>query len=148
MRCVCTLRSRWLALLLLIAWADYAAAAVRASVDHDRVAVGGTVVLSILSDGNAAPDFTPLSADFEVQGRSTSSQTSILNGRATSQQTWTIALSPRRSGALRIPALSVGAEHTDPIALSVTDQPTPVAGADAPVFIETALDDEHPYVQQ
>ena len=148
MRCVCALRSGWLAWVLLFVCAGDAAASVSASVDHDRVAVGGTVVLSILSDGNAAPDFAPLSADFDLQGRSTSSQTSIVNGRVTSQQTWTIALSPRHSGALRIPALTVGAEHTDPIALSVTGQPTPVAGSGAPVFIQTALDAENPYVQQ
>ena len=147
MRCMHTLGS-WLALLLSIACAGNAAATVRASVDHDRVAVGATVVLNVSSDGNAEPDFAPLAADFDMQGRSTSSQTSIVNGRIASQQVWTIALSPRRSGTLRIPALNVGGEHTDPIALNVTEQPTPTAGDGSAVFIESALDAEHPYVQQ
>ena len=148
MRCVRMFRSGSIALLFSVAYAGNAAASVRASVDHDRVAIGGTVVLSVSSDGNAEPDFAPLAADFDVQGRSTNSQTSIVNGRTTSQQVWTVGLSPRHGGALRIPALTVGGEHTDPIALSVTEQPTPAVGNGAPVFIESALDAEHPYVQQ
>jgi hypothetical protein len=142
------LRPYWLALLLSIACVGNVAATVRASVDREHVSAGGTVVLNVSSDSNAEPDFAPLGADFEVQGRSTNSQTSIINGRATSQQVWTIALSPRRSGTVRIPALNVGGERTDPIVLTVTDQPAPAASDGAAVFIESALDAEHPYVQQ
>jgi len=148
MRRVHAFGSGWVALLLSLACVGNATATVRASVDRDHVAVGGTVVLNVSSDGNAEPDFSPLAADFDVQGRSTSIQSSNENGRTTSQQLWTIALSPRRSGTLRIPALNVGRERTDPIALSVTEQPTPTAGDGSAVFIESALDSEHPYVQQ
>jgi hypothetical protein len=137
-----------MAVLCAIAVAGNAAASVHASVDHAHVAVGETVLLSVSSDGDTAPDFSPLAADFDVQGRSTSSQTSIVNGHGTSQQVWTIALSPRRSGALRIPALTVGREHTDPIALTVTEQPVPTKTDGAAAFIESTLDAEHPYVQQ
>ena len=148
MRCVRMFRAGSIVLLFSFAYAGNAAATVRASVDHDRVAIGGTVVLSVSSDGNAEPDFAPLAADFDVQGRSTNSQTSIVNGRIASQQVWTVGLSPRHGGEVRIPALTVGGEHTDPIALSVTEQPAPAAGDGASVFIESALDAEHPYVQQ
>lgn len=148
MRCVRRCRSGWLVLLLLLACAGHAGATVHATVDHDHLAVGQTVLLSIRSDGNAEPDLTPLAADFEVQGRSSNSQTSIVNGRITSQQVWTIALAPRRGGALRIPALSVGNEQTAAIALNVSEPPTPAAGDGAPVFIESTLETSSPYVQQ
>lgn len=148
MRCGHTRRSYWFALLLSVAWAGNATATVHAAIDRDHVVAGGTVLLTVSSDSSAEPDFAPLGADFDVQGRSTNSQTSMINGGVTSQQIWTIALSPRRSGTLRIPGLSVGSEHTDPITLNVTEQPTPAAGDGAQVFIESTLDVEHPYVQQ
>lgn len=148
MRRIRTLRSAWIVLLIALICAGNAAAAVHASINRNRVAVGETVLLDIGSDGNAEPDFTPLDTDFDVLGRSNSSQTSIVNGRTTSLQTWTIALSPRHGGALRIPALAIGGEHTDSIALNATDQPAPAAGNGASAFIENTLDDEHPYVQQ
>jgi len=148
MRRVRELRWTWIATLLLLALCGNAAAAVRASVDHDRVAVGEPVVLNIASDRDGEPDFAPLASDFELQGRSVSSQTSIVNGSAASQRTWAITLAPRRSGALRIPALDVGGERTDPIALTVTEQPAPSARDGAPVFIENTLETDSPYVQQ
>lgn len=144
-----------IAIMMFLLASANAAAAVRASLDRDHVALGDSVTLTIASDASGAhPDLSPLRADFDVRGTSTSSQTNIVNGSMQSNMQWSVALVPRRIGTIAIPALTVGSERTQPLRLDVSAQPDAPssalanAGNGGTVFIETTIEPSAPYVQQ
>lgn len=135
--------------LLLAAWAGSAQAATRASLDRNQVALSETVTLSIDSDqAGAAPDLSPLLADFSIEGQSVNRSMQWINGSAQSTTTYVLQLAPKREGALVIPAIKLGNDLTEALSLRVAaGAPTPVGeGSDA--FFETTVDDPDPYVQQ
>jgi hypothetical protein len=145
-----------IAIFLLVVCA-HVGAAVRATLDHDHVMLGDSVTLTIESDASdAQPDLAPLRVDFDVQGTSTGSQTSMVNGNVQSSMQWAVTLAPRKSGVIDIPALAVGHERTAPLRVEVSAQPVAQtttqsaasAANGAPVFIETAIDPPNAYVQQ
>jgi hypothetical protein len=136
---------RWLAALVLAAsvlLAPIAQAATRAWLDRSAAAQGEAVTLNIETDQpGVAPDYTPLQADFELGPpyRGTGADNRTLFG---------VALTPRRGGALQVPALQVGGERTAPLALRVTAARAPAAVPGGDVFVEMRVDDPAPYVQQ
>ena len=138
-----------LMLLLLLASAGSAQAATRASLDRSQVALGETVTLSIDSDqGAAAPDLSPLTADFSIEGQSVNRSMQWINGSAQATTTYVLQLAPKREGALVIPAIKLGSDLTTPLSLRVAaGAPTP-AGEGSDAFFETVVDDPTPYVQQ
>ena len=131
-----------LAALASMAGLSTAHAETRAWLDRNAIAPGEAVTLNIETDQpGAAPDYTPLRDAFTLGPpyRSPATGNRTLFG---------IALTPRREGAVDIPALQVGAERTAPQKLSVS-----AAHASAPVprgdvFLESRVDDPAPYVQQ
>lgn len=129
--------------LPLMAWAEP-----RAWLDRDRIAMGDTVTLNVQSDAGA-PDFTPLRSDFDLSGQTSSRQVEWSNGSMQQRSLYGVALTPRRSGTLTIPALQVGTAQTAPLTLQV-DAAAPVTAANgaAMAFIQTDVDDDTPYVQQ
>jgi len=129
-------------------------AAVRSEVDSTTVTLGEPFTLTIARDGNgpgAQPDLAPLRRDFAVLGTEASSETSIVNGARSDRTKWIVRLQPLHAGSTQIPELSVGSEHTAPIALSV-GAPSPAAKAEMAehAFIETDAPPagRSPYVQQ
>lgn len=136
---------RALMFLLLALCALPAFAQTRAWLDRDRINANETVTLNIRTDGMARPDYDPLLADFVVSGRS--SRTEMDNTGVHSL--YAVALQPRRAGRITIPALRIGNERTQPLALQVegTSAPAPSHAGDD-VFIESEPDDATPYVQQ
>lgn len=146
-------RNLTLAILCMLLFAigmGNAHAATRASLDRNRIALGESVVLTIETDQAATlPDLSPLAADFELSGQSSSRQMQMVNGAVTSKTTHAISLTPRREGIVAIPALQVGAQRTAPLVVSV-DASSSVASTrgNATAFLETVVDDPDPYVQQ
>ena len=135
-------------LAALLLWLPVLAGAQpRAWLDRDRIAMGDTVTLNVESD-QGTPDFAPLRSDFDLSGQTSSRQVEWSNGSMQQRNLHAVALTPRRSGALVIPGLQVGAARTAPLTLQV--DAAAVAGPDshAMAFIETVVDDESPYVQQ
>jgi hypothetical protein len=137
------------ALLLLVSFV--ATAQPRAWLDRDRIGAGETVTLNIETAADVAPDYTPLQREFAISGNSSRRQFEMVNGRSSTRTLYAVALQPRRDGLLKIPALRVGTELTQPLSLlvtpSATREPTwPRSGDD--VFIESEADDQDPYVQQ
>ena len=122
------------------------------------------ISLTIESDGSPGkPDLSALRKDFDVRGVATGSQTTIVNGNMHASMQWSVTLAPLRSGMLDIPALNVGGEKTaqlrvlvDPASASGASpvsqadaQPTAPAGnGGGPVFIESSIAPEQPYVGQ
>jgi len=147
----------WTAALAILLCAPAARADLQARLSKNPVYVSDTLTLTLTSDaqGDAGqPDLSPLQRDFEVLGTATSSQLSIINGRTSALSQWQVQLQPRHSGALTIPALQLGSQHSQPLAVKVTDSPPPEAAAAAAetarhLFVETGLDSAAtPYVQQ
>ncbi|MET4616111.1 hypothetical protein ABIA71_001686 [Stenotrophomonas sp. 2619] len=135
---------------LLLAASSWAHAQTRAWLDREQISDGDTVTLNIESDAGGTPDYTPLRADFELSGQTSSRQMQWGTGGTSARNLYAVALSPRRTGTLQIPALQVGANRTAPLLLQVgasTAAPAAVPG-NAAVFMETEVDDLTPYVQQ
>lgn len=134
-------------LLLLVSLS--ATAKTRAWLDRDHIALGETTTLNIETDTGSAPDYVPLSRDFELTGRTSRRQVELGGGKVTSRTLYAVALRPRRDGVMTIPGIDVGGERTNPMPLVVSP-----ASAAAPtrargdVFVESEADDTSPYVQQ
>ncbi|MGD8589528.1 MAG: BatD family protein, partial [Chromatiales bacterium] len=136
---------------ILLLWAGLAQAELSAFLTAGRISMGDTVQLQVEAEGqiSASPDTQPLEQDFDVLGVASGSRVNIINGRMDSRSTWSITLSPKRSGTLTIPPLELHGEQTQPLTLQVSEVPVMedgTAGND-PVFIETEVDISDPYVQ-
>lgn len=139
----------WLACLLLVLVPALAPAATRAWLDRDRIESGDTVRLTVETDAAAAPDYAPLLADFDLSAQSSRVDVDLSGRGLRRRSTYSVTLRPKRDGLLRIPPLRVGAASTAALALRVTPSTAPRAsGAGRDVFIESAADDQDPYVQQ
>ena len=123
-------------------------AAVSASVDRTQVADGESLTLTIkLDDMNEQPDLAPLKQDFDVYGTSTSSHTSVINGKSTSDISYIVTLLPKKTGNITIPALTVGSEQTKPLMITVTKAPEGTHGKQtANVFLDASLSSDSAYV--
>lgn len=106
------------------------------TVEADRPAVykGESLTLSIiLSDAQqaGAPDLSVLEKDFQIVSRSQSSSVNMINGSFSAKTIWTLTLMPKRTGNLRIPAMSVqtgsGALQSQPLEIQVSASASPVA---------------------
>ena len=138
-------------LVLLAGWpASAAQAQARAWLDRDRIALDETATLNVETTqaGAGAPDWSVLEADFRLSGHTSSRQVEIVNGRSQARVLFAVALSPRRTGTLVVPALRVGNASTDALTLTVTAADATPARAGDPAFIESELDADRAYVQQ
>lgn len=145
-----TLILAMLCTVLIAAGMTTAHAATRAWLDRNEVAVGESVILNIESDkGSATPDLSPLMTDFALEGQSNNHSVQWINGRQQSKTAYAITIAPKRAGSLTVPALQVGAQQTQPLALQVSASAAPTAAdGSSGAFLETEVDDANPYVQQ
>lgn len=143
-------------LLVVILFAEFClvtmnvSAALTAHLERNRISAGETVQLLVEMDRQVSGwlDTRPLEKDFDILGNISGSRVNIINGQVDATTTWTITLAPRRSGKLTVPPLEMDGERSDSLALQVSD--APVADSEEPgnpVFIETEVDRQDPYVQ-
>jgi hypothetical protein len=141
----------WLLLMLLLAFAGGASAAVSAQVDRERIALSESIELTIRVAGSmraAEPDLAPLERHFEVLGSTRNSSFTMSNGRSESSTTWQVTLMARHAGELTIPAIEVGGERTQPIAIRVSEDPAPASAAAREVQLQVETDAAEVHVQQ
>lgn len=145
----CCVRTVTLLVALLCAVDMAWAAEVKAWLDRTRIGEGETVQLRLEADGQVSdrPDTAPLERDFDVLGLSTGSSVKIINGRTDARTTWTLTLSPKRGGALTIPALRIGDSRSAALTLEVSAAPAPASGSGADILVESGLVSREPYVQ-
>jgi hypothetical protein len=131
------------------------AATITAEFDRNPVALGDPLILRFTADGvvGAEPDFTPLSKDFEIQGRSQSNSFSMVNGVSSVQTVWELTVFPRVTGNVQVPPIAFGIDQSQPLVLQVLDQPAQNTNADAgaigaDIFVELSAEPQQPYVQQ
>jgi hypothetical protein len=137
------------ALCLLLASASLQAAA-RAWLEPDQIALGETATLNVEADSATAgaPDFGVLQRDFDLGGQSSSTQMSIVNGRAEARSRFSVVLEPRAAGNFTVPALTVGSSTTAPLTLVVARGTPGSAERGALLYFESELSSHDPYVQQ
>lgn len=139
---------KWLLLGLCLA-CSAALADLTATVDREQVAMGDSLRLTITatdSDTLDGMELAPLLADFEILSRSTSSNTSILNGRTSHTRQMLLDLLPRREGRLQIPPLTTDSGRTAPLPIRV--EPAPQVPDDQEVVLfDAELDRDQVYVQ-
>ncbi len=123
-----------------------------AQIDRSTLYEGESVSLRISSDAPTPvkPDLSALENDFTITSNSTSSQYSFINGQQSHATRWTILLTPKRKGNIRIPPIHLGSEATPAFTLTVDDFPEELAAALAEqLFIDVEVDVNRPiYVQQ
>ncbi len=137
--------------LLLLAVPCARAGDLSATLDRPRVRANETLTLHLRAAGalTGTPDFSALNKDFEILQQGTSTSMSFVNGVSNNTREWTLELAPRRTGKLQVPALSLGDQQTQLLALEVVaaDQADP-GGGPKPVFVDTLVETAQPYVQQ
>lgn len=121
---------------------------VTAEIERTKMTMGETVQLTVgtadsVSDLDA--DFSEIK-DFDILSRSSSSMTQFINGKMSANTSIVMALSPKRAGNLKIPALKVTASgetaYTKQIVIEVAeDKSASVSGGKATgdIFAESKL---------
>jgi hypothetical protein len=139
-------------LILLIgigrpAWA----ASIKVYPDRAVAAVNESFRLTFEADGavDGEPDFTPLSADFEILGRSQRSSISIVNGSVHKAKVWVLNLIAKRAGQVTIPSISFGSNRSEAqtIEVQATSSRT-TTNASEQMSLEVEVSPRDPYVQQ
>lgn len=132
-----------------------ASAAITAMLDKNQVGIGESVQLTLQHDGQTSsqPDLGPLNQDFNILGRSTGSTIQFINGKMSSQVQLSLAIAPKHSGKLIVPALQWDGQFSPVLALSVSSNgaagqtANPSHGNASHAFVTTTLDQKQPYVQ-
>ncbi|MEH6491276.1 BatD family protein [Halopseudomonas sp.] len=144
---------RLLCTLLLLSLAGLSQAAMQASVDRTQLVEGESLELTLESNAGSKygpPDLTPLQEHFTVTQSHQLSLLSELEGRKQWVNRWVIGLTPKRTGFVVIPPLFLGPDSSEPITLRVLTEEQArddAAGKLAPIFIDSEVDTETPYVQ-
>jgi hypothetical protein len=136
-------------LVLLALSTNIAFGAVTAMVDRNRVTLGDTLRLTITASDDediSDSELQALQRDFDILQRSSSSNTSIINGRVSQSRQTMVELAPRREGNLQIPAMRFGQSTTQGIAV-VVGPPSDSPSDGQSVVFEAEVDQSEVYVQ-
>lgn len=147
-------------LLMLMFWlvcSQTASAKVVAHLDQSSVDEGDIITLTVETEKADAemPDVSALSLYFDILNTTTNSQVSIINGQVSKQKIWQFNLQPKITGDIVIPSMTVAAEYTQPLKLTVKSLPVEEksevkAEAKQHIFIEASIGElqQDIYVQQ
>ena len=135
----------------MIASALSTSAQLTATLNYDTIPEYQTVELKITDEqpkNQGEPDLSVLAYDFDIGSQSTERSFGLVRGQFTSNRSWRIELTPKRSGRIIIPPITVGGLSTNSLTLNVVplSQSERKAISDA-VFFETVLSHEEQYPQ-
>jgi hypothetical protein len=129
---------------------EAAADALTVQVDRQSIRLNETLNLNVRYEGrqvNSDPDFSGLD-QFDILSNNKSTQHSIINGNISAFTEWRLTLSPRNTGQLLIPPLSLHGEHSKAITITVAEAAKdPISGKED-VFLETFVDKSTVFVQE
>ncbi|WP_150304063.1 BatD family protein [Pseudomonas saliphila] len=145
--------NRFIMLLALLMMPMLAQASLLASVDRTRLVEGDTLELTLetpQASRSTRPDFSPLEEHFRIQATRQLNLVSQADGSAQRTTRWVITLLPKRTGYVAIPPIRIGDLQSEPIGLQILTKAQ--AAQDtvaqlAPIFIDSEVDVENPYVQ-
>lgn len=117
--------------------------------DRQEIEMGDIINLIVQTDFQtfSQPDFSILEDQFDILGRQRSSQITMVNGNFQAYSRWDLSLTPKQSGILKIPPLTISGISSEPYTLKVTQlkahQPKT-----APSFLESSVNLTEAHVQQ
>jgi hypothetical protein len=121
-------------------------------VNHSSMASDEVLTLTISSNDTVSttPDLTPLEKDFHIVGTSQNSQLNIINGSMRMESEWQIALIPKHTGDLILPAITVGKEKTKPQIIHVfsKNNVTSALPQHNEVFMEATVAPKEAFIQE
>lgn len=122
-----------------------------ASVDRTQIDSGEMVELTLESDETTLfgkPDLSPLNELFDVYGTRQVNRLTSVDGASHATTRWIVTISPKHSGYVVIPPITLADKTTEPITLHVQEaSANDQKGKMAPVFIDASIDKESVYVQ-
>lgn len=135
--------------LFLLASVPVQAADLRVVPDRTRVVLGESFTLELQATGSidGKPDLDVLEQDFEVLGRSRSSQIQVVNGEITRTASWRIALLARSAGSKLIPPLCIDSDCSEPVAIDVLPAGQQSATGGGELLLEVSAEPEQIRVQ-
>lgn len=134
-------------LFLLASMQSVFAATITAQVDRNPVGLNETLTIVFEASGSPDddPDFSPLEQDFEVLGKSQSSNISYINGDYKKSIKWNVSVYPKRAGVITIPSINFGKDRSP--ALKLTVQQASAQATTADFLLETEIDPKQAWVQ-
>ncbi len=140
-----------LILALLLIPALGLSAQLEAVPDRSRVGLEESFTLELRASGSVdgSPDLSVLEEDFELLGRSQSSQVQIINGDMSRSTTWSLSLLARSAGSKLIPSLCIENDCSAPIAIEVlpAGQGSDAASAGNELLLEVSAEPDKVRVQ-
>ena len=140
-----------LILILLLMPAVSMAAKLEAVPDRTRVGLEESFNLELRANGSVdgSPDLSVLERDFELLGRSQSSQIQIINGDYSRTTTWSLSLLARSPGRKTIPPLCVENDCSAPVAIEVlpAGQGSAAVGGNNDLLLEVSAEPDKLWVQ-
>jgi len=145
-----TFLSNSLLLLLVSFSASVTATQIDVSVNRNPVTLSDSFQLTFTASESPDkdPDFSPLQQDFDILNQQKSSQLSWVNGATNKTIHWTLNVMAKRSGDLKIPAISFGDDSSKPLSITVIETtPFSTLSNDDELYLEVEVSQKHPYVQ-
>ncbi|WP_158224638.1 BatD family protein [Agaribacterium haliotis] len=145
MRCIKHLLFFTVLLSAELSWANLSS-----SVNRTELALGETLQLIIVFEGNTqgqTPDLSALTNSFKVLNAYPSTMRQSINGVSSLKTQWTLELEPLKKGKLLIPPMSLAGFNSDAISIEVHDEHSAPAHLDN-LMIETIVDKSTAYVQE
>lgn len=149
--------SRWrrcstlLLLLMLISPTLCLAAQLEAIPDRNRVGLEESFSLELRASGgvDGDPDLSVLEQDFELLGRSKSSQMQIINTDISRTTTWSLTLLARSAGRKTIPAVCIENDCSKPVIIDVlpAGQSSHGVNGESDLLLEVSAEPDKVWVQ-
>ena len=126
-------------------------AEIEVNLSRNPVPLGESFTLSFSSESEPSgdPDFSPLSAQFEILNQRRSSQFSLENGRMHRSHVYEVEVIAKSAGKIDIPPIPFGADRSKPFSVMITHgavaQKRP---GEADLFLEVEATPKNPYISQ
>lgn len=139
-----------LSTLLVLAAAASRAEELEASLERNPIHAGESVRLVLelhRAPGGLKPDLGPLETDFQILQTSAKTQIEFIHGAQSAITRWSIELTPKREGKLRVPSISLGRFRSPPLTLEVLPARRAADAGNRDIFLEAEISPDPAYVQ-
>jgi hypothetical protein len=125
------------------------AASITVHSDRNPVNLNESFHIIYKSDGSVDddPDFSPLENVLDILSRSQSSNMSFINGKYSSNKTWTLTVMAKREGTVTLPPISFGSDKSLSYRLKVKPA-SKTAATDSLFYSRLEVDQQQAYAQQ
>lgn len=141
-------------LLIYVLFFSTSVNAITLKAETDKTSMTRTETLNLIivvdENTNSDIDFTQLSYQFDVVSSQKSSRITISNGKKVAKTFWVLALAPKETGKLTIPAFNYKNTFSSSITINVTEQvgTTSTDFGSPDIFFEVITDKKAAYVQE